>query len=227
MADLARRFADLPDFDNLRDRGAVRFKSLDGLYGTDAVVDTAEQVRTYAAETEEAVAAGFAGFRVAAEVTNLVRTPAQLDAFAGYEHAVDRYMAAYPFEALCAYNVPVLGTAAVDKLASMHPRGNVEGVPFHLHGWGQAGAVALEGELDLRAHDLFPWALDRAAPQWGPGEVVLDARELTFIDHRGLLRLAEQADRRGITIVLRTRRFSAARMVDILGIAGVRVEQVA
>ncbi|SES40525.1 MEDS domain-containing protein [Actinokineospora terrae] len=227
VAELGRRFADVPGFDDLLDRGAVQLRSLDRLYETDVAVDADEQVRTYAAETGAALAAGFTGFRVAVEATRLVRTPAQLAAFASYEHTVDRYMAAYPFEALCAYSVPTLGTEVVDKLAGIHPRGNVEHVPFRLHGWGACGAVALEGELDLRSHELFGWALERAAAHWGPGEVVVDARELTFIDHHGLLGLAEQAARRGITIVLRTRRFGAARLVDILGIDGVRVEQAA
>ncbi|PPK68278.1 MEDS domain-containing protein [Actinokineospora auranticolor] len=216
----------LPGFDALRERGAVHVRSPDGMYGADAV-DPVEQVRAYSAETDAAVAAGFTGLRVAAEVSHLVDTPARLDAFAEYEHIVDRYMAVSGFDALCAYDAPRLGAAAVERLAALHPRGNVDTVPFHLHGWGDGGAVVLDGDVDLAAHDLFPWALDRAAAHWGPGEVVIDARGLEFIDHHGLLRLAELAGRRGLTIVLRTSRFSPARVVEALRLDGVRVERAA
>ncbi|WP_051385348.1 MEDS domain-containing protein [Actinokineospora inagensis] len=227
VEELVGDLRDLPDFDEQWDRGAVQVRSLDGVYGAGVVVDPDEQVRVYHAETQAAVAAGFTGLRVAANTTELVRTPAQLAAFATYEHAVDRYMAAYRFEAMCAYSRPDLGSDVINRLAALHPRGNADTVPFRLHGWGGGGAVALEGELDLRSHDVFPWALGHVAGQWEPGEVVVDARELTFIDHHGLLRLAAQAERRGTTVVLRTRRFSPARMVDILGLSTVRVEQVA
>ncbi|WP_245931556.1 MEDS domain-containing protein [Actinokineospora auranticolor] len=213
--------------DALLERGAVRVRSLDTVYGDGDVVEPEEQVGFYTAETERAVADGFTGLRVAAEATELVRTPAQLGAFARYEHAVDRYMAASTFDAMCAYSLPDLGADAVDRLAAMHPRTNVDTVPFHLHGWGGSGAVALDGELDSRSRELFPWALDHAAGGWGRGEVVVDARGLTFTDHHGLLRLAEQAERHGFTAVLRTRASSPARLVDMLGIRRVRVEQVA
>ncbi|MBM7774301.1 anti-anti-sigma regulatory factor [Actinokineospora baliensis] len=224
---LLDQVATIPGIGDLLERGAVLVRSLDGVYAGGGVVDPEEQVRVYAGETDQAVADGFTGFRVAAEATHLVRTPAHLDAFASYEHVVDRYMAASTFDAMCAYNVPELGADTVDKLATMHPGGNVDTVPFHLHGWGRGGAVALDGELDLRSRELFPWALEHAAPGWGGGEVVVDARGLTFIDHHALLRLADQAERRGFTAVLRTRAMNPARLVEILGISGVRVEQVA
>ncbi|WP_410574308.1 MEDS domain-containing protein [Amycolatopsis sp. cmx-4-61] len=61
--------------------GAVQVASVDATYTTGTVVDPAGQVELYATATAEALAAGFTGFRVAAEATSLVRTPAQLDAF--------------------------------------------------------------------------------------------------------------------------------------------------
>ncbi|GHG12437.1 MULTISPECIES: MEDS domain-containing protein [Amycolatopsis] len=68
------------------ERGAVQVASVDEAYPTGAVVDPAGQVDLYAAATSEALAAGFTGLRVAADATSLVRTPAQVDAFARYEH---------------------------------------------------------------------------------------------------------------------------------------------
>jgi hypothetical protein len=62
------------------DRGALQVFSLDEMRRTGAGPDPRDQVRAYAAATEEALALGFAGLRVAAEVTPLVRAPEHVDA---------------------------------------------------------------------------------------------------------------------------------------------------
>jgi anti-anti-sigma regulatory factor len=207
---------------------AVEVQSLSDTYGTDQVVDPPAQVRAYAAATDEAVAAGFAGLRVAADVTSLVRTPAQLDAFARYEHLVDRYMTGSPFSALCAYSRPELGAAAVADLACMHPRVHPAGTTaFRLHAAPSGAAVVLVGEVDLADRRQFDAALERSGIGAGGGEVVLDATRLAFVDHRSLLALAEVARRRSATVVLRTRLRTVARLVELLGITAVRVETVA
>ncbi|MGM1065683.1 MEDS domain-containing protein [Saccharothrix sp. Mg75] len=208
-------------------RDAVRVASLEATYTAAAVVDPRTQVETYAAATEEALADGFTGLRVAADATSLVRTPAQLDAFARYEHLVDRYMATHPMSAMCAYDRAELGDDAIAQLACLHPEAGDGTSPFHLHAHAPAGAGAvLEGELDLESHELWPLALERADVPLDGGEVVIDATDLEFIDHRGLLALADHAERRGATVVLRTRLFHAAHLLRALDVRGVRVEQV-
>jgi hypothetical protein len=116
----------------LRD-DALQVVSLDSTYTTGTVVDPAAQVQLYAAATAEALDAGFTGLRVAAEVTQLVRTPAQLDAFARYEHLVDRYMATHPMSAMCSYDRGELGDDVIAQLACMHPCAHAGAAPFHLH----------------------------------------------------------------------------------------------
>jgi anti-anti-sigma factor len=189
------------------------------------VIDPTAQLQAYAAATEDAVASGFAGFRVAAEVTALVRTPEQLDAFARYEHLVERYMLGHPFTAMCGYDRVELGSSRVAQLACLHPQVHpASATPFRLHATPGATA-ALAGEIDMTDRELLIEALDRAEV-WsaGTGEVVLDARELTFIDHQSLRLLAEEAERRGAAVVLRTRLRTAARLVELLGLHRLRVE---
>ncbi|MEU4746903.1 MEDS domain-containing protein, partial [Actinosynnema sp. NPDC023658] len=182
-------------------------------------------VRTYAAATEAALAAGFTGLRVAADATPLVRTPAQLDAFARYEHLVDRYLATHPMEAMCAYDRTRLGDDVVAQIACLHPRSAEDAAPFHLHAHAPAGTSAvLDGELDLESHDLWPLALERADLPAGEDGIVIDATGLAFIDHRNLLALADHADRRGTTVVLRTPLSFPSHVLDVLGVTNVRVE---
>jgi anti-anti-sigma regulatory factor len=207
-------------------RGAVQVSSVDGTYTTGTVVDPLGQVELYATATAEALAAGYTGFRVAADATSLVRTPAQLDAFARYEHLVDRFMATHPMSAMCGYDLAELGADAVAQLACMHPRAHAGATPFHLHGHAPDGsAAALEGELDMEAGRLWPLALERADLRPTGGRVVIDAAGLRFIDHRSLTAVADYAERNAIEVVLRTRLSTPARLLELLDLTGVRVER--
>lgn len=197
--------------------------ALGGVYPLDVPVDPAAQVRAYSAATQEALAAGFAGLRVVAEATPLVGTPEQRSAFARYEHLVDRYMTANPFSAMCAYDRTRLETDAIAEIACMHPASSAGATPFRLHAVS-GGAAALAGEVDRFSAGLFAKALDRAALAAVAGEIVIDAGRLDFVDHRALLVLAEIARRAHAVVVLRTRRAAPAKLVDLLGIQGVRVE---
>jgi hypothetical protein len=210
------------------DSGAIQVASLDETYTTGAVVDPAGQVGRYAAATDEALAAGFTGLRVAAEATSLVRTAAQLDAFARYEHQVDRYMAAHPMSAMCGYDLGELGGEVVAQLACMHPRAHDGGSAFHLHGHVRDdSAAALDGELDLESRRLWPLALERAGLRSTAGTIALDAAGLDFVDHRSLTELSGYAERHATTVVLRTRLSTPARLVELLELTGVRVERAA
>ncbi|MEU7527221.1 MEDS domain-containing protein [Saccharothrix sp. NPDC042600] len=222
----------LSGFEEALASGAAQITSLGDTYASGSVVVPEDQVRAYAAATEEALAAGHTGLRVAAEATPLVRTPTQLAAFLRYEHLVDRYMAERPFSAMCGYDTTQLDGPAITKLAGVHPCAN-RPAPFRLHAVavrpdgdsGPAGGVfELGGELDASGHELLGALLERIDA--GPGGLVVHAPELSFIDHRGLLMLADSARRRGGGLVLRTRATGAARLVEVLDIPDVRVEQI-
>lgn len=194
------------------------------LADVDAVIDPDAYLRTVATETQDALAAGFTGLRVATDATPLVRTPAQLDAVARYEHLIDRYMTTAPFSALCAFDRAELGESTVAQLACLHPAAKPGTAPFRLHASHRAAVVELGGELDLASHELWSNALRWVDPRPTAGEVEIDARGLEFIDHRSLLTLAEHARRHHATAVLRSGSgHAAARIVEVLGLTGVRV----
>ncbi|WP_285680628.1 MEDS domain-containing protein [Actinoplanes sp. NBRC 103695] len=192
-------------------------------YPEGVVIDPHAQVAVYAAATEDAVATGYTGLRVVADVTSLVRTPEQRDAFARYEYLIDRYIPDHPYTAICAYDRADLGDAAIAELACMHSRADAR-VPFQLHACPPAeGSAALTGELDLHAYDLLTTTLDRA--DLPPAdEVVLQASGLRFADHGALLRIERYADDRGITVVLRDANGGVKRLADMLGLSRLRVE---
>ncbi|MEU4805636.1 MEDS domain-containing protein [Actinosynnema sp. NPDC023587] len=215
-----------PDLARALDDGSAEVASLDAVHPHGAVVDPAAQVRHYAQATGEALAAGFTGLRVAADCTSLVLTDDQLDAFARYEHLIDRYMATRPFSALCAYDSGRLDGRRIAHLACLHPNTNAELAGFRLHASGPEG-TALGGEVDALTDELFTSALVHADLRPHEGRLVLDADELTFLDHNGLLRLAEHADDRDATLVLRTSWPGVARLAGALDLPNVHVERAA
>jgi anti-anti-sigma regulatory factor len=226
FGDADRLLDDLRGLDGLAEAlaaGAVQVRSLGSLYPDDTPVDQLAQVRAYAEQTAQARADGYTGLRVVAEATALVRTPAQLDAFARYEHLVDRYMATQPFAAMCGYDRRELDAGMIAQVACMHPTVSAGASQFRLHA-SERAAASLGGEIDINTRDLFPRALERTDLWPTGGELVIDATDLLFIDHRGLIALGEYAARRGGVAVLRTGNPTAARIVEILRLTDVRVE---
>ncbi|WP_245916536.1 MEDS domain-containing protein [Nocardioides gansuensis] len=225
VAALEDEMREFPGMDRALRRGAAKAASVEAAYPGKTVIDPTAQVRAYATATDQAVAAGFTGLRVAADASALVRTPEQLDAFARYEHLIDRYMLTAPFSALCAYQRSLLGEETIAALACMHPGASPNATPFWLHATADGGcAAAIGGELDLATRDLLEPALRRADLQPHNGELVLDATRLAFIDHRSLLQLAAHARNNGHGLVLRTAHPGPSHLTKALGLTNVRVE---
>ncbi|GAA0485695.1 hypothetical protein Ade02nite_09260 [Paractinoplanes deccanensis] len=203
---------------------AVRVVSFEEAYSGDGVVDPAGQVAAYTAVTEEALAGGYTGLRVVADVTALVRTDEQRDAFARYEYIIGRYMRLAPMRAVCAYDRGELGERAVAELACLHESSHDAGVTFQLHPGVTSAEAMLDGELDMSAEELFGTALERTDLDRAGGDVVVDGAGLRFIDHRALLALEKYAASRRTTAVLRTPTGAVARLAGLLELAHVRVE---
>ncbi|UWZ35043.1 MEDS domain-containing protein [Dactylosporangium roseum] len=192
-------------------------------YDDEWIIDPPAQVRAYAAATEQALADGYTGFRVVAEVTPLVRDAAGQEAFARYEYLVEQYMSTAPMSALCAYDQRELGWQVVAELAGLHPETNV-GVLFSLRAGADGGGVVLSGELDQSNRAVLGAAMRRADLGADGEEIVFDAAGLRFIDHRTLLDLEDYAEERHTRVVLRTGLISAVKLVELLGLRRVRVE---
>ncbi|MEU4163420.1 MEDS domain-containing protein [Actinoplanes sp. NPDC026670] len=202
----------------------IRIIAWQDAYTAGQVIDPAEQIASYAAVTQAALADGFTGFRVVADVTALVRTPAQRDAFARYEYAIGRYMRIAPMRALCTYDRRELGERVVDELACLHETSHASDVTFQLHAGLTSAEAVLDGELDMAGQDLFADALWRTDLEPAGGEVTVDARGLRFIDHQSLLVLQRYAQARRLTAVVRTGLSSAVRLAGLLELSHVRVE---
>nr|WP_240956316.1 MEDS domain-containing protein [Micromonospora sp. HNM0581] len=216
---------DTRDFADALLTGAAQVHSLDDAYSSTAVIDPASQVAAYRRATREAVSAGYTGLRVAADATDLVRTPARRDAFARYEQRVNEMMRTEAFRAMCAYDRSQLGEPAIAELACLHPQHNLGQLLFRLYAVPLAqGQAALAGELDPSNHDLFRTALDRAELRPVDDELVLDADGLRFLDHRALIHLNEYARDRQATVVLRAARSGVARLATLLDLPDLRVE---
>jgi anti-anti-sigma regulatory factor len=203
--------------------GAAQVVSLEGAYSLDAVMEPTAQVDTFVKAARQAVAAGFTGLRVAADVTALVRTPAQLDAFARYEYLIDRTIASEPLCGMCALDRAELGDQVINQLVCLHPSVNQPRTQFRLHAAPSAAAV-LAGEVDLTSEQLFRLTVQRAEFGHAGSEIVIDATDLTYIGHRSLLTLAEHARRAHSTVVLRHAWPGAARLTHLLDLDTVRVE---
>ncbi|MEV4349536.1 MEDS domain-containing protein [Actinoplanes sp. NPDC049596] len=204
--------------------GAIRVIPFEEAYAGATVVDPATQVALYTAVTEDALAAGYTGFRVVADATPLVRTGEQREAFTRYEYVIGRYMRDNPMSAVCAFDRAELGERAVAELACLHETSHDAGVPFQLHPGPSSAEAVLDGELDMSAEELFAMALSRTDLDRAPGEVVVDAAGLRFIDHRSLLTLQRYAESQRTTAVLRTRLGAVSRLAGLLDLPRVRVE---
>jgi anti-anti-sigma regulatory factor len=189
------RLDPLGDVGALIDRGALQLFTLPDLYRVGEPVDPDAQLAIYDGATKQALADGFSGLRVAAQVTDLVAEPSTREAHVRWESIADSFMAANPLSALCGYEREALSEDLLGDLAAVHPaaRGVADLAPFHL--FSDSGNLVLEGEVDLFSAN----ALDRAFALVDSGTAPdsLDLGELEFIDHQALYALAGHTRRLG------------------------------
>jgi hypothetical protein len=199
---------------------------VDEFYATpsvDGVVVPEMALDKHVAALQEAVGAGYTGLRAAIDVTALVRTAEQREALARFEYLADQKMAVHPVSALCAYDAAELGDAAAE-LVCLHPYVSPGSTIFQLYAAPECD-FALSGQVDRSCDALLGTALRRTGDLVTGARVLIDARGLEFIDHRWLLRLADYAAARGATAVLRGAPRVVPRILRLLAVPNVRVEQ--
>lgn len=210
------RLDPLGDVGSLIDGGALQLFELGDLYRLGEPVDTEAQVAVYLAATDAAIADGYTGLRVAAQVTDLVAEPETQDAHVRWESTADRVLSPRSLSALCGYERAALPPQLLADLAAVHPAANAcaGSVPFHL--FGENGGLALTGEVDHFSTEALDRALGFACNDGEP--VSLDLSELDFIDHRGLEILAAHtgghADAGGCTV--HHQPYVVSRLCDLL-----------
>jgi anti-anti-sigma regulatory factor len=187
---MRRDVAALPGVEDLLERSALQLVCLPDVYDLDAPLVAEEQLATYSAATEQALADGYTGLRVLADVSDLVRDPARRPAHVRWEHLADEFMSANPLAAMCAYQRD-LGDDAIRELAAVHPvvHAPPELVPFQL--FFDDGRLVLAGTVDTFSSDLLARLL--ADSHLTDATVTLDVARLEFIDARGVTTLAEWA----------------------------------
>lgn len=183
--------AGLPDVERLLGDGALRIMPLEAVYSIGVGIDPMAQLAMYSAATQTALMDGYTGLRVLAEVTPLVLDPGVWPAHTRWEAVVDRFMARSPMSALCCYDRRQLPDVILHDLACVHRSSNGSGpaVPFRLFA-GREG-LSLAGEVDSFSAAHLRRLLVAVAPP--EGELVLELDELNFIDHHGVMAIAEVA----------------------------------
>lgn len=193
VAEQRERLDPLGNVGGLIDSGALQLFELSDLYRIGEPVDVDAQLAAYLGATDAALADGYSGLRVAAQVTDLVAEPETWDAYVRWESAADRVLSRQSLSALCGYERVALPSQLLADLAAIHPATNSCAGPAPFHLFGENGGLALTGEVDLFSSETFARALDFACDDGEP--ISLDLEELDFIDHRGLEILAAHASR--------------------------------
>ncbi|MFI1994491.1 MEDS domain-containing protein [Actinoplanes sp. NPDC020271] len=208
--------------------GRAEVASVAELYGADRPVEPERQVSTFAAEVERALADGWTGLRVAADITSLVRTERQRAAWIRYEHLVDAFIAATPLAGLCGFDRRVLGEAALAEVSCLHPALTPDSSDFRLYTTPDPDTgFALAGEIDPGNRRTLETVLREAHPAPRDGRITVDVTALTFVDHHGLAALADYAAERGVTAVIRACPGSVPKMIaDLVPMSGLEVQVV-
>jgi anti-anti-sigma regulatory factor len=198
--------ADLPGLERLLGDGALRIMPLEAIYEVGVDPDPMAQLAMYSAVTKTALMDGYTGLRVAADGTPLVLDPALWPIHTHWEAMADRYIARHPMAALCCFDRRRLPDTIVGDLACVHRSSNGPAslAPFRLFA-GREG-LSLAGEVDVFNAAHLRRLLVAAAP--ADGDLVLELDELDFIDHHGVMAIAEVA--RGLERAGRSVRFLGA-----------------
>ena len=162
----------------MREHGIVT--AAGGLGQLGRPTDADDLLDVCAAATDQALAEGFTGLRVAADVTELAIDPTS---HCRWESVADRFMSEQPLSALCCYDRRRLAPEVLRDLCCVHPAAN-ESVPFRIY--ATANGLLLEGEIDYFSSD----ALERVLPLT-PADRALDLSGAGFIDHHGARILCE------------------------------------
>jgi hypothetical protein len=160
---------------------------------------------------------GYAGLRAVALLTHIATEPFLRQTWATWEHAVGQWQSLRPVASACCFDRGVLGDKAVQELACLHPRVLTTGptVPFRLYFRG--GQLVLEGEVDSFSASLLAQAVTHVDA--APGErLTIDARGLTFLNHRGLTALVDGLAERSAGVTLLGGPALVPRMCAGLGI---------
>jgi len=170
----------LRDVESLLAEGALETLTVAQAYDATGHFCPERQLEFYGTATRRALADGYRGLRVVADVSPLADQPALLSDLLRWEHLADEYIAhGSGFSAMCAYRGE-LGTDFLGEAASAHPVVHApDGLPsFRL--FFDDGRLAVAGSVDTFSAALMSRAL-AGCPVTGP-RTRLDLRRVEFLD---------------------------------------------
>lgn len=199
-SDLAGELTRIPDYDAAMGRGALVVMPSAAVYSLSVPSDVPAQLAVYDAVVNQALADGYRGVCVVADMTPLLTDPARRPAVLHWEQIADRYVNTRPASALCLYDTSQV--TGIDAVIAAHPLRGPAATTLGCYGTDD-GTVALDGEADASAAQVIA-DLVAGLPD---DDAVLDLSRLSFIDGPCARRLSE-----GLTA-----RRAAGRPVRITG----------
>ena len=212
--------AALPDASELVRTGRLDLLPLSDAYFSDGRPRSLrDQLRFYSKAVEQALADGYAGLRVAAELSDLTGEPEQWAAQVEWERAADRFIVSGPGMAtLCAYRVDLVAKTLSTQLLEVHPLTGGAPALAEFRLFHDDDALVLTGEIDGFVADRLQALLDCTSA--GGRRVTLDVAGVTFIDAAATSALAawvEALADRGTEVRLRGAGRMLRRIWSVLG----------
>ena len=214
--ELAAELASVPGGADAAASGALVVVPSTELYDLSAPIDAAAQLAQYAGAVDQALADGYRGLRVAADITPLVLDPGRRAAHLYWEQVADRYMVERPLAPLCLYDTRRID--GIDAIVCAHPVQGPAEPAFALYG-DAPRRIALEGEVDAFGAPTLA-AMLSCLPET---DEVVDLSPLSFIDVRAAWTLHDAVQRRraaGRVTVLAGASDTVRRLWDLCGFDG-------
>ena len=108
-------------FEELGKNSRVEIIHFKDVYLIDGFFNTERTIENYLAVTEQAIANGFSGVRVFAEVSDSLKSLANQEEFLLYEEKIDKYFNDHNFLAVCAYSKKHFSDNFLSKMLRAHP----------------------------------------------------------------------------------------------------------
>ena len=173
-------YAPLRDVESLLAEGALETLTLAQAYDSTEHFCPERQLEFYRSATRRALADGFRGLRVVADVSPLADQPALLSELLRWEQIADEYIAGRPgLSAMCAYRRD-LGPAFLAEAASRHPVVHVPDGPPTFRLFFDNGRLVMAGTVDISSAGLLSCVL-AGSPVKGP-RASLDLARVEFLD---------------------------------------------
>jgi anti-anti-sigma regulatory factor len=211
--------APLGDTHALQAQGVLRTLTLAEAYAATGSFTPEAQLAFYDEATRSAIADGYRGLRVVADVGGLAADPQTRDVLMRWEHLADEYMAqGSGMTAMCTYrrDLPV---AALAEATSVHPLVHAPDGHPAFQVFFDDHRVAVTGSVDTFSADRLARIL-ASSPVPGQG-AVLDLEHVEFVDvaaSRTIARWAHDLDARSLPLEVRGASPLLRRMWEVLGL---------